>query len=155
MTKFSISEASRLTGKSRQTLYNMIDKGELSAGQDLTGARQLDKSELIRVFGELLSNDLSNGQSKVVQNGHDLTSDLTTKVSLLEQEVFFLNRLLSEKDKLLTEKDSRISLLEYSKPSKAKKDPFWIYLFLTLTSVVGIAVSWAAYREGYRLWFLL
>lgn len=42
----TISEASRLAGVSRQTLYNQIDKGELSRNND----KRIDLSEFLRVY---------------------------------------------------------------------------------------------------------
>ncbi len=50
-----ITEAARLAGKSRSTLYKTyIETGKLSVGQDsATGRPVVDTSELIRVFGAL------------------------------------------------------------------------------------------------------
>lgn len=52
MTKISVSEAARLYGKDRKTLYRHINKGRLSAGPVEDGVRLIDMSELIRVYGE-------------------------------------------------------------------------------------------------------
>ena len=53
MAKISISEAARLTGKSRTTLHRLINTGELSTCHGARNARMVDISELIRVFGPL------------------------------------------------------------------------------------------------------
>ena len=53
MAKVSISEAARLTGKSRTTLHRLIKTGELSTCHGERNARMLDTSELLRVFGTL------------------------------------------------------------------------------------------------------
>lgn len=55
MPLVSISEAARLAGKSRSTLYKTyIETGKLSVVQDsATGKPVVDTSELIRVFGQL------------------------------------------------------------------------------------------------------
>lgn len=60
MALVSISEAARLVGVSRKTLQRYIASGKLSATVDGTGGatgahplRQVEISELIRVFGEL------------------------------------------------------------------------------------------------------
>ena len=46
MKPITISEASRLAAVSRQTIYNLIDKGELSRSV----TKMIDLSELIRVY---------------------------------------------------------------------------------------------------------
>lgn len=60
MPLVSISEAARLVGKTRKTIQRYIDSGKLSAtvtgtsgGTGGTPLRQVEISELIRVFGEL------------------------------------------------------------------------------------------------------
>ena len=53
MALVSISEAARLTGKSRTTLHRLIKTGELSTCHGERNARMLDTSELLRVFGTL------------------------------------------------------------------------------------------------------
>ena len=53
MAVVSISEASRLVGKTRQTLYNDRDSGKLSWTTLETGKPGIDTSELQRVYGQL------------------------------------------------------------------------------------------------------
>jgi len=52
MAVVSISEAARLTGKSRKTIQRYVADGRLSVSQDVAGKPAIDTSELIRVFGE-------------------------------------------------------------------------------------------------------
>lgn len=52
MAKVSISEAARLAGISRPTLYRRIEAGEISVERDGDSV-SVDTSELLRVFGEL------------------------------------------------------------------------------------------------------
>jgi len=47
----SISEASRLVNKCRQTIYKHIRQGKLSTLTCVDGLKSLDISELIRVYG--------------------------------------------------------------------------------------------------------
>ena len=47
-----IRKAAREWGVSRQTLYNKMKDGELSYSKDERGNRQIDSSEMVRVFGE-------------------------------------------------------------------------------------------------------
>ena len=50
----SLSEAARLAGISRSTLYERIKKGELSTTRSHHGRPMVQISELIRVFGDAL-----------------------------------------------------------------------------------------------------
>jgi hypothetical protein len=49
---FTITEAAKLYGKQRKTLYRHIDAGRLSAGVRGDGKRVIDLTELIRCYGE-------------------------------------------------------------------------------------------------------
>lgn len=51
MAQVSISEAARLSKRSRTTLYRYRDEGKLSFSTDVQGNPVIDVSELIRVFG--------------------------------------------------------------------------------------------------------
>ena len=51
MARVSISEAARLTGKSRTTLHRLIKAGDLSTCSGERNAKMVDTSELLRVFG--------------------------------------------------------------------------------------------------------
>lgn len=62
-TKYSISAASRLTGKSRTTLTKHIRQGKLSCELDDTGAKLVDVSELMRVYGDDFNLDVEEGVS--------------------------------------------------------------------------------------------
>lgn len=66
MAVVSISEASRLVGRTRQTLYNDRDNGKLSWTTLETGKPGIDTSELQRVYGQLKINPV--GQA--VRNVH-------------------------------------------------------------------------------------
>uniref|UniRef100_UPI001F4BC82F helix-turn-helix domain-containing protein n=1 Tax=Klebsiella pneumoniae TaxID=573 RepID=UPI001F4BC82F len=50
MARVSISEAARLTGKSRTTLHRLIKSGDLSTCSGERNAKRVDTSELLRVF---------------------------------------------------------------------------------------------------------
>lgn len=59
MAKHTISEAARITGKSRSTLHRHIKSGKLSKGLDKEGMPVIDTSELHRVYGSLFHRDSS------------------------------------------------------------------------------------------------
>lgn len=70
MALVTISEASRLTGKARKTLYAHIKSGKVSSRLGKDKVRRIDTSELARVY------DLSlKGKSKVTTG---VTSEVTT-----------------------------------------------------------------------------
>lgn len=50
--QFTITEAAKLYGKQRKTLYRHLDAGRLSCGVRGDGKRVIDLSELIRCYGE-------------------------------------------------------------------------------------------------------
>jgi len=51
-TKYTITAAHRITGKSRTTLQRHLKSGKLSCSEDHDGNRLLDASELIRAYGD-------------------------------------------------------------------------------------------------------
>lgn len=53
MSKFNISEASRITKKARSTIQRHINQGLLSAEKNAQGKKVIDVSELQRVYGNL------------------------------------------------------------------------------------------------------
>ena len=65
MAVVSISEASRLVGRTRQTLYNDRDSGKLSWTTLETGKPGIDTSELQRVYGQLRLNPVGQAVRNV------------------------------------------------------------------------------------------
>jgi len=51
-TKFSISAAARIIGKTRSTVRRHVEAGQLSVEIDNSGKKQIDASELSRVYGD-------------------------------------------------------------------------------------------------------
>lgn len=56
-TKYSISAANRITGKSRTTIAKHIRTGRLSVTHDEQGNKLIDAAELIRVYGDACNFD--------------------------------------------------------------------------------------------------
>lgn len=101
----SISEAARLAGRSRQTLYAMRDRGQLSFTTDnLSGTVGIDMAELCRVFAHIKPDSI--GQQSVVNTEQQFT---TAPDSLV---VRALQAQIDALERLLDEKDQRIMLLE-------------------------------------------
>ncbi|WP_271839947.1 hypothetical protein [Commensalibacter communis] len=124
----SISEAARLTGKSRRTLHRHIDAGRISKSHTQSGEQGIEISELIRVYGELKTHHVTNGQSETrLQNvtsndterpfiaHHNAQKNDTEarRIHDLEKEVEILNRLLSSKQETIDSLKTALKLLEY------------------------------------------
>ena len=113
MALVSISEAARLTGKSRTTVQTYIKQGKLTKCTDSSGSSKLDTSELLRVFGSFTGQQLGSEQScSTVQRLADESVQLTDQNLLhenyaLKAEVELVKALLREKELLLNEKDKR------------------------------------------------
>jgi hypothetical protein len=52
MSMLTLGQASKLTGKSKPTISKAVKDGKLS-GQKVNGVFQIDKAELVRVYGEV------------------------------------------------------------------------------------------------------
>lgn len=142
MALVSISEAARLTGKSRTTVQSYIKQGKLTKCTDNNGASKLDTSELLRVFGSFIGQAVNNEQSGIaVQHlaGNTVQvsdQNLQYKNQLLKSELELVKTVLREKETLLAEKDKRNEDLKHAllliesklptKPIPTKKSwQFW------------------------------
>lgn len=119
MAQVSISEAARLTGKSRKTLHTYISNGKLTKVTDTHGKPKIDTSELIRVFGELTKpRETVTPQCNFPQ---EVTPEAVTihnaEVERLKQEVSFLKELLIEKDKRNDDLKHALLLIESKLPA--------------------------------------
>jgi len=103
MALVSISEAARLTGKSRTTIQKYIKQGKLSKCADSENTPKIDTSELLRVFGEINKN-IVHAQYK--DNTHQFASD-ELELELIKSENNRLKIELELTKKLLEEKDKR------------------------------------------------
>lgn len=136
MAQVSISEAARLTGKSRKTLHTYISNGKLTKVTDTHGKPKIDTSELIRVFGELTKpKETVTPQCNLSQKvTPEFVTIHNTEIERLKQEVSFLKELLIEKDKrnddlkhaLLLIESKLPAIPEPTEPVPAKKSwQFW------------------------------
>lgn len=138
MAIVSISEAARLVGKSRTTLYRYIKDGKLSTCTDCNNTDGVDISELIRVFGEL--SVTPSEHSKMNNTEHHITHEYNNseqfllqkrllkqefEIENLKQKIEFLEILLEEKNSLVLEKEKRLLLLEH-KDNVVTNNGTWI-----------------------------
>lgn len=113
MALVSISEAARLTGKSRTTVQSYIKQGKLTKCTDSGSASKLDTSELLRVFGSFTGQQVGSEQlGSAVQHLSGASVQLPDQIlqhenQSLKAQVELVKALLREKELLLAEKDKR------------------------------------------------
>lgn len=132
MAKVSISEAARLTGKSRTTLHRLIKAGELSTCSGVRNAKMVDISELIRVFGEISALDREQSFEQVYEQRVTVPpASHEQVVNSLKQEVEHLRTLVSAQESHIDSLKQSLHLLEHKKdvqqslPPPAKWWQFW------------------------------
>jgi len=132
MAKVSISEAARLTGKSRTTLHRLIKAGELSTCSGVRNAKMVDISELIRVFGDISKPVQEQSFEQVNEQRVTVPSAPSEQmVSSLKQEVEHLRTLVSAQESHIESLKQSLQLLEHKKdmqqplPPPAKWWQFW------------------------------
>ena len=126
MAKVSISEAARLTGKSRTTLHRLIKTGELSTCYGDRNARMVDVSELIRVFGTLeqrLVEQVSGQVNEQTDTGVSAQSEQV--IAQLRQEVEHLKTLVSAKDSHIDSLRQAMLLIEHRHTGDSPWWKFW------------------------------
>ncbi|MBS3857569.1 DNA-binding protein [Proteus mirabilis] len=121
MAQVSISEAAKLTGKSRRTIQRYVATGKLSLScNDATG-KNIDISELIRVFGEINKEKVTlNDTSKIVTMSHRVTHDNDSSKlenELLKKEIEFLKQRLEDKDAHIDSLKNAMLLIESKLPT--------------------------------------
>ena len=89
MTEISITEAMKLTGKSRPTLYRHIKSGKLSK----TSNGGIDTSELRRVYGEFETLNVTN-ENKVVTKSIKTEKKSVSQIEKDETEIQHLKEQL-------------------------------------------------------------
>ncbi|MCH4698608.1 helix-turn-helix domain-containing protein [Streptococcus suis] len=132
MAKVSISEAARLTGKSRTTLHRLIKTGELSTCSGVRNAKMVDISELIRVFGDISAPDREQPFEQVSEQRVTAPpAPHEQVVNSLKQEVEHLRTLVSAQESHIDSLKQSLHLLEHKKdtqqplPPPAKWWQFW------------------------------
>jgi hypothetical protein len=113
MARVSISEAARLTGKSRTTLHRLIKAGDLSTCSGERNAKMVDTSELLRVFGPFEQPKGEHHSGQVSEQRDTASADQSEQVIRhLKQEIEHLNTLLLSKDSHIDSLKQAMLLLE-------------------------------------------
>ena len=118
MALVSISEASRLTNKSRTTVHRYISKGKLSICTDENGVKKIDTSELLRVFGAFKS--VHHEQSDNVTDEQHVTPNRTgetSKTKQLEHEIEHLRQLVTAQQSHIDSLKQAMLLIESKLPT--------------------------------------
>lgn len=118
MALVSISEASRLTSKSRTTVHRYISKGKLSICTDENGVKKIDTSELLRVFGAFKAvhheqSDNVTDEQHVTPNGIGEASE----TKQLEHEVEHLRQLVTAQQSHIDSLKQAMLLIESKLPT--------------------------------------
>ena len=109
----SITEAAKLVGKARTTLYRAVASGRISATINATGETVIDIAELVRVYGELHNTRNSSATVATLRDATpDATRGATDRVSSLEAENQQLRERLADKDRHIDDLRASIRLLE-------------------------------------------
>ena len=126
MAKISISEAARLTGKSRTTLHRLIKTGELSTCHGARNARMVYVSELIRVFGPLEYRPSEQVAAQVSEHsGTGVSAQSEQVIAQLRQEVEHLKTLVSAKDSHIDSLRQAMLLIEHRHTGDSPWWKFW------------------------------
>lgn len=126
MAKISISEAARLTGKSRTTLHRLIKAGELSTCHGARNARLVDVSELMRVFGPLEHRPSEQVTAQVSEHSDTgIFQQNEQVITQLRQEVEHLKTLVSAKDSHIDSLKQAMLLIEHRHTGDSPWWKFW------------------------------
>jgi hypothetical protein len=112
MAKVNLSEASKLVGKNRTTIWRHVRSGKLSAERDQDGLPFVDTSELLRVYGELKIVATVDDQKKA----HEATPSYVELVKAIEQ----LRKEQLEMKEQITNLTHRLS---YTPETKEEEEP--------------------------------
>ena len=102
MTHLRLSEAARQVGVSRPTIYKYASEGRLSVTKDRLGHKQVELSELLRVFGEL-----STETQKTVKTDKDRDSFSSLRQSPKTAETGSVSALLVELERTKAQLESK------------------------------------------------
>lgn len=121
MAVVSISEAARLTGKSRKTIQRYVADGRISMSQHVAGKNGIDTAELIRVFGELSQSApaLSHATESQPDAGF-VAPDVAATLAQLQAENALLKAQIEAKDANLADLRQSLRLLEHVPSTKRR-----------------------------------
>ena len=130
MAIFSISEASKAAGISRQSMYNHIKSGTISVTVDNAGKKGIDHSEILRVFGEIKpiaqGAALGDGKMAPLDQSAAIIAELRAENAGLKTRINDLSdHIQTLKAELAAAKEREIRLL----PAQVERKGFFSRLF--------------------------
>lgn len=111
MSKLSVRDAAYRVGVTRQTLFKYIRQGKVSATLGHDGQKQIDVTELIRVFGELQPDTVTSGDNSDRRPLSPTTANTATTTAL-QMELERLKSQLQFKEAELALAKERIDELK-------------------------------------------
>ena len=160
MAKFNISQAAKLYGKDRSSIQRKIKQGKISVSTNEKGHKEIDLTELIRVFGEPPKVDTveTHVENSGVQQPDTVaaTPFLHDKISMLEARVEELvkerereREEYHEREEWLKKKvDTQALLLEDKREKEIEKpssDRWLLWGLGIFTLIVGVTAMVAIY----------
>jgi excisionase family DNA binding protein len=150
MALVTLSEAARLAGVSRQTIYRKAASGELSTVRQEDGSKGVDTSELARVFGNLrtpetVSETVTSDTVRQAVTGPDsavLQAQLDAAHQVIAAQEARITDLQADKAKLWEQVEGQRLLLEH-KPQEQQGSRFIEYIVaaaIVLVALTGIVV---------------
>ena len=132
MSQLPIATAAKRVGRDRKTLYRLVAQGKLTATVDATGQKQIDTSELIRVFGELRTETTASSDKRHIRapvtTPQRETPDTTARLVLLEAELRHARELLESKDAQIQVLHKALLLLEHRSAQEPRRKGFFDWL---------------------------
>ncbi|WP_145057130.1 hypothetical protein [Adhaeretor mobilis] len=112
-TKYSISAASRVTGKSRTTIAKHLKAGKLSCLDDGSGAKLIDASELLRVYGDAcdFASEEKNAEEGATTSSHSFATPSVAEATNLRER---LDKEVAERERERQQLREQIEQLQES-----------------------------------------
>lgn len=128
MTQLTIATAAKRVGRSPKTLYRLVSTGVLSATVDENGKKQIDTSELLRVFGELRTGRENTENPETIPMSQREIDDKTARMAVMEAEMRLMRELLANKDEQIADLRKTVLLLEHRSAQEPRKKRFFDWL---------------------------
>lgn len=126
MAKLNLSQAAKVVGKNRVTLWRHINAGKLSAERDRDGNPLVDTSELLRVYG-VLKQDATHEPKKKQHNETPSYEELLLLVREMKKEQMEMKALILDLSHRLEYKPLSTIPMETKSITKPapENDPDW------------------------------
>lgn len=112
MPQLTVRDAALRAGVSRQTMFRYIEQGRISATNNRGGQKQIAVSELLRVFGELQPETVTETTAETVRDTRRQSPDSLSVTSVQALEIERLKGQLELSQERLQMAQERISELK-------------------------------------------